>query len=118
MRKFKDLEVWNLGKSISLEVYKLTIEMPREEIYGLTSQIRRCSISIPSNIAEGCSRNSNKDFVRFLEISIGSAFELETQLILSIELGFIDKENTIKLIEQLNILQQKINSLIISVKKF
>lgn len=118
MRKFKNLEIWNLGKSVALATYKITRQMPPEELYGLTSQMRRAAISIPSNIAEGCSRSSNKDFARFLEISIGSAFELETQVILSLELAYIENEEAIQLMDQLGQLQLKINAFIKSVKKF
>ncbi|MEP1094972.1 MAG: four helix bundle protein [Cyclobacteriaceae bacterium] len=118
MRRFKDLEIWTLSKSISVEVYQKTKEFPKEEIYGLTSQMRRAAISIPSNISEGCSRNSNKEFVRFLEIAIGSSFELETQLTISMELGFLRKEEGEELILEINRLQSKINSFIKSVKNF
>ncbi len=118
MRKFKDLDIWTLGKDLAVDVYKLTQDMPKEEIYGLTSQMRRATISIPSNIAEGCSRNSNKEFSRFLEISMGSAFELETQLIISQELRFLDIDKVAPIIDQLNKVQAKTNSFIKSVKNF
>ena len=81
-----------------VEIYKLTKNFPQEELYGLTSQMRRSSVSIPSNIAEGSGRNSDMDFHRFLEISLGSSFELETQIIIAHELEFLsdDKFNDLK----------------------
>lgn len=118
MRKFKELEVWKLGKELAIDTYKLTQSMPKEEVYGLTSQMRRATISIPSNIAEGCSRSSNKEFGRFLEISIGSAFELETQLIIAQELDFLEKKEVDIVIEKINLVQAKTNSFIQSIKKF
>ncbi|MEQ8581132.1 MAG: four helix bundle protein [Marinoscillum sp.] len=118
MRKFKDLEIWILAKSVALDTYKVTKQMPLEEQFGFTSQMRRAAVSIPSNISEGCSRSSNKEFVRFLEIAIGSAFELETQLILSLDLKYIKEEDALQLIDLLNQLQLKINAFIKSVKKF
>jgi len=91
--------------------------MPKDEMYGLTSQMRRASVSIPSNIAEGCSRSSNKEFGRFLEISLGSAFELETQLTISEELDFLKKVEVERVIDKLNLVQRKMNSFLQSVKK-
>ncbi len=118
MRKFKELEVWQIGREISIEAYSLTKRIPKEELYGLTSQIRRSSISISSNIAEGCSRSSNKELIRFLEISIGSAFELETQLIISTDIGFFQEDEIEDLIGKINSLQMKLNAFIKSIKKF
>lgn len=80
IHSYKDLEVWKRSMGLVEEIYKLTAKFPREEKYNLTSQIRRASVSIPSNIAEGRYRNSKKDFVRFLRIAYGSGAELETQL--------------------------------------
>jgi four helix bundle protein len=118
MRKFKELEIWKLAKEITLDVYKLTEEIPSSETYGLASQMRRCSVSMPSNIAEGCSRSSNKDFVRFLGISLGSSFELETQLIITEEVGLLNSEKISPVITKVNKFQQQTNSFIQSVKKF
>src|SRR5690554_6118199 len=112
MRDFRKLEIWQKGISIVKKVYTLTSSLPDFEKFGLVSQMQRCSVSIPSNIAEGASRNSEKDFKRFLEIAIGSAFELETQLILCAELNYINTEDQIKTINDLHILQKQINSLI------
>ncbi len=89
MSKYKDLTVWEVSYKLTLSVYRLTNKFPREEIYGLTSQIRRASVSIPSNIAEGSKRGSKKDFCHFLVIAQGSGAELETQLLLSKDLDYI-----------------------------
>jgi four helix bundle protein len=81
MREFKKLQIWHMGMEIVREVYTLAKKLPREETYGLRSQMCRAAISIPSNVAEGCGRDSNVETARYIEISIGSAFELETQII-------------------------------------
>ena len=86
---YRDLIVWQKAMELVKDTYLLTKIFPKEEFYGLTSQIRRCAISIPSNIAEGRGRNSDKEFVRFLQISLGSLYELQTQLELSLELGYV-----------------------------
>ena len=89
---YKDLKVWLKGMEIVDETYKLIKDFPKEEMYALASQIRRSAVSIPSNIAEGAGRNSNKEFKYFLSIANGSAYELQTQLILLTELNLITKE--------------------------
>jgi four helix bundle protein len=83
MRNFKQLKIWQKGFEIAVKSIKLTSAFPKEEKYGLTSQMSRASVSIPSNIAEGSSRSSEKDYKRFLEFSLGSSFELETQLLIA-----------------------------------
>lgn len=85
----KDLIVWQKAMYLVEEVYRLTEAMPKSEIYGLTGQIRRAAVSVPSNIAEGAARNHNKEFVQFLYMALGSAAELETQLLLAERLRFI-----------------------------
>jgi four helix bundle protein len=89
IESYKDLIVWQKSMQLVKMTYQLTKDFPKEEMFGLTSQIKRSSVSIPSNIAEGWGRFSRKDYVRFLRISRGSLFEFETQLILSKELDFI-----------------------------
>ena len=89
MRDFRKLAIWSKGHLLTLKIYTLTKSFPKEETFGLISQMRRAAYSIPSNIAEGCGRNSNPDFKRFLTISVGSASELEYQLFFSHDLGFI-----------------------------
>jgi carbamoyl-phosphate synthase large subunit len=86
---YRDLKVWQLGVKLSLEVYEATRASPSEERFGLTSQLRRCAVSVPSNIAEGNARESTKDYLRHLSIASGSLAELETQLIIASQLGFM-----------------------------
>ena len=111
MRNFRDLEVWKGSIILVKKIYLITSKFPNEEKFGLSSQINRCSISIPSNIAEGCSRTSQKDFSRFLQISLGSSFELETQIEIAKEVGFIDEELYLEIILELNTIQKRIQSL-------
>ena len=92
IKSYKDLLIWQKGIKIVCLVYKLVKSFPQEELYALTSQIKRASISIPSNIAEGYGRNTDKSFSHFLDISRGSLFEIETQLLIANELGFITNE--------------------------
>ncbi len=90
MKDFKNLKVWNKSDKLTLEIYEITRTFPVEELYGLKSQMRRASVSIPTNIAEGCGRNSDAELARFLEIAMGSASELEYLVLLSKELYFFD----------------------------
>ena len=92
MHKVEDIKIWNKSIELAKSVYQLVAELPSDEKFGLNSQIKRCSISIPSNIAEGAGRNSNKEFKHFLSIANGSAYELQTQLILTTELNLINKD--------------------------
>lgn len=112
MRNFRELEVWKEARKLVKEVYLLTKALPETEKYGLVSQINRCVISIPANIAEGSAKYSQKDFVRFLQISLGSAYELESHLILCGDLGFIDLEILTTTLEKIQVLQKRIASLI------
>lgn len=102
MHKFKELKVWQKAMELVKETYIITYQLPKSEQFGLISQINRCAVSIPSNIAEGAGRNSPKEFLHFLSISNGSAYELETQLLLTVELGFTKLENIQKHFELLN----------------
>ena len=90
MYNFKQLKVWQKGFAIAVQAFKLTETFPKEQKFGLTQQITKASVSIPSNIAEGSSRSSIKDYNRFLEISLGSAYELETQLLIAEAVQFGD----------------------------
>jgi len=92
MKDFRNLKVWEKAHQLTLKIYKVTEEFPREELYGLTSQIRRACISIPTNIAEGCVRSSDADFSRFLYIAVGSTSELEYLILLSMDLKIIKSE--------------------------
>ena len=116
MRNFRTLNIWKEGIAIVKEVYRLAAFLPVEEKYGLRSQICRSAVSIPSNIAEGCSRSSQADFKRFLEIALGSSFELETQFIIIEELSIISVEDIKKIMEQLNKQQKMVNNLISKLK--
>ena len=91
LRSFKDLKVWEKSYNLCLKAYKITSAFPKDERFGLTSQIRRSAVSIPSNIAEGYGRKTTVDYVRMLYIAYGSTCELETQVLLAGDLGFIDK---------------------------
>jgi len=117
MNKFKELKVWQKAIELVTNIYDRTSDFPKEEIYGLTSQLRRSSVSIPSNIAEGAGRKSNKEFSHFLDIARGSTYELETQLIISRNLDYINnhscKELTIEIEEiqkMITGLQKKLNT--------
>ena len=105
------LDVWEKSMQLSVLVYDLTDSFPDSEKYGLVNQMRRCCVSIPSNIAEGAGRSHNKEFAQFLSISIGSAFELETQLSLSVRLKFIKEENVKYLLEELEAICKMLNVL-------
>ena len=92
MHQFKELKVWQKGRVLVKDIYNATHKFPKDEIFGLTSQMRRAAISISANIAEGCGRNSDKELSRFLDIANGSAFELETLVILSLDLEFFSQD--------------------------
>lgn len=100
--KFKELQIWQRSRAFCSVIYKLTADFPETEKFGLVNQLRRASVSIPSNIAEGSSRSSNKDFVRFLTISIGSAYEIETQLLIASDLNFISNKDLGTTVNELN----------------
>jgi len=102
MTNFRNLKIWQKGVEIVIQVYHLSGKLPDVEKFGLSSQLTRAAVSIPSNIAEGSSRTSQKDFARFLEISLGSTFELETQLLIIQELKLIETEVLGNLLENLN----------------
>ncbi len=89
MKNFRDLQVWEKAHQLTLSAYTATANFPREELYGLTSQIRRCAVSIAANIAEGCGNRGNGEFQRFLNIATGSASELEYEFLLARDLGFL-----------------------------
>ena len=92
MHKLEDLIIWKKAIELTKQVYLICLELPQDERFGLTSQVKRAAISIPSNIAEGAGRNSNKEFVHFLSIANGSSYELMTQLILGVELKLLNKD--------------------------
>ena len=116
MRNFRNLNVWKEGIKLVKEVYGLSDLLPDIENYGLKSQICRSVISIPSNVAEGCSRKSDIDFKRFLEIALGSSFELETQLLIVQEVALIPKEDLNSVFNLLDKEQKMLNSFIEKLK--
>jgi four helix bundle protein len=117
MRNFREYDVWNNAISFIRKVYLLSPELPETEKYGIISQIKRSSVSISSNVAEGCSRTSERDFARFVEIAIGSAFETENLLIITMELGFISQDRINVLILELQVIQKQLISLYSKLKK-
>jgi len=108
----KNLEVWHKSIKYVTLIYKVTNSFPKEEMYGLTSQIRRCAISIPSNIAEGAARRSKLEFRQFLYIALSSGSELETQIIISRELNFINATSAGQLLDELSIIAKMVPGLI------
>jgi len=108
MHNFKELKIWQDSMDIVEDIYKESKDFPKNEQFGLVSQINRCSVSIPSNIAEGSGRESNKDFRRFLSIALSSAFELETQLIIASHIGFIKNDDFERIINKINEVQKMI----------
>ena len=112
MNNYKELIVWQKSIMLVKSIYNVSSQLPSDEKFGLISQIRRCAISIPSNIAEGASRTSNKEFAHFLEIAYGSNFELETQLLLCVDLNFLPKDIVELIITELQEIQKKIYKLI------
>ena len=108
MNKVEDLKIWKKSIALAKEVYMIVKDLPIDEKFGLTSQIKRSSVSVASNIAEGAGRNSPKEFAHFLSIANGSSYELQTQLILAYELNFLDKSKVHILLDQI-IQIQKMN---------
>jgi len=116
MRNFRKLKIWEQGIVIVKEIYKIAQKLPADEKFGLKSQITRAAVSIPSNIAEGCSRNSEIEFKRFLEIAMGSLFEVETQLIIVQELNLINPEELKDIFELIEKEGKMVNGLINTIK--
>ncbi len=106
MHKYNELKIWQKAMKLTKEVYKTVSKLPKDEKYGLSSQIRRSAVSIPSNIAEGAGRNSNKEFLHFLSIAQGSSYELQTQLLLTIELNMISKDNLKEVLNEIEEVQK------------
>lgn len=102
LRNFRELKVWQMAKEIAVSIYKITRQFPQEELYGLSSQMRRAAISISSNIAEGFNRFYKKDYQRFLMIALGSCGELESQMEVGTALGYVSKDALSALTEKLN----------------
>lgn len=111
MRDFKKYDVWQSSHKIVLDIYQITSTFPKEELFGLTSQIRRSVISIPNNIAEGCGRNSDKEFAQFLNIALGSLSESEYLLFLAKDLKYIETDEFERINEELNKAKRRIYQL-------
>ncbi|HEX2182971.1 MAG TPA: four helix bundle protein [Rubrobacteraceae bacterium] len=118
MRDFKKLEVWKRGHRLTLDVYGVTRAFPREELYGITSQMRRASAAISANVAEGCGRASNADLARFLQIAFGSASELENHPLLARDLLFLQPTDYKRLSKEVIEIQLMLASFIRSLKAF
>jgi four helix bundle protein len=116
LKNFKDLKVWDKAHKLALMVYEVTKDFPQEEIYGLISQMRRAAVSIPTNIAEGCGRNSDAELARFLEIAMGSASELQYLLLLSKELNFLNDKLYTALTSETTEIKQMLATLIKKVR--
>ena len=114
---YKDLRVWKQSVDLALEIYRYTQNFPKNELYGLTSQLRRAAVSVPSNIAEGKGRSSDKELILFLHHSRGSLLELETQVFIASELAYIEESQAKHLLSQVEDLAKALNALINSLKK-
>jgi four helix bundle protein len=112
LKNFKELKVWQKAYQLCLEVYRVTRKFLKEEIYGLTSQVRRSAVSIPSNIAEGYGRKTTREYIQSLYIAYGSNCELETQILLSGDLGFIGKEDLLGLQKEIGDVERMLKGLI------
>ena len=113
MHRFKELKVWQKSVDLAVDTYKMTKDFPSEEKFGITSQMRRSGVSVPSNIAEGAGRNTNGEFVHFIGIAEGSANELETQAIISERLSFLTKDDLAKVETSVS----EIKNMLFSLKK-
>ena len=116
LQDFKNLKVWKKSHEFTVKIYKVSKQFPNEELFGLTSQIRRACTSIPSNIAEGCGRNSDADFARFLQMAFGSSNELEYQIMLPYDLKYIKSKTYDEIIGELSYIKKMLNKLIIKLK--
>ena len=107
MHNLKELKIWHKAMDLTVEVYKATADFPKEEKYGLTSQIRRASVSIPSNISKGAGRNSDGEFIYFLGVANGSSYELQTQLVLANKLSLLADNIIAPLLSEIDSLQNR-----------
>jgi four helix bundle protein len=118
IESYKDLLVWQKGIELVGDVYLITKKLPKEETYGLTSQIRRAAVSVPANIAEGWGRNSTKNYVQFIRIACGSLYELETLLIIAGNQNFFEEANLTELKRKIEELSKMMNRLLQSLEKY
>lgn len=115
-RNFREYKVWQDSVAYATNIYKITDQMPWFEKKGICDQLRRAAVSISSNIAEGCAKPTDIDFARFLDPALGSAYEVETQLIISFNVGYITAEQNKELIQELNLIQKQLTALIRSLR--
>ncbi|MFZ0035184.1 MAG: four helix bundle protein [Sedimentisphaerales bacterium] len=111
IRTYRDLDIWKMGIELVKDIYKSTEQFPRQEMYGLVSQMRRSGVSIPSNVAEGFRRYYNKEYKQFLYVSLGSCAELETQITIAKELKYIQEDKEAELLERLDHICRMISNL-------
>ncbi len=111
MQNFRELNVWQKGHRLTLDVYKITVGFPQDERFGLTSQLRRACASICANLAEGCCRNSDKDFARFVDIGLGSASEVEYSLLLARDLSYLTETEYARLDERVQEVKRMLTGL-------
>jgi four helix bundle protein len=116
MRDFRQIKVWEKAHNLTLEIHKVSAIFPREELYGLTSQLRRASVSIPANIAEGFGRGGNVELARFLQIGMGSAYEVEYHALLAKDLGFIKADEYERLESQIVEVKRMLAALLVKVR--
>lgn len=116
MRDFRQLEVWKEAHSFTLVIYKATRDFPKEELFALTSQMRRACISIESNIAEGCGRATARDYAHFLQMAIGSAFEVDCQLLIAKDLGYIADANVPALSDKIDKIRRQLAKLLVKIR--
>jgi four helix bundle protein len=117
IKSYRDLEVWQRSRKLVGRVYRLTATFPKDEIFGLSSQLRRAAVSIPSNIAEGKSRRATREYIRFLDIAYGSVAEVETQLFIACDLGYTSEKKLELLFKEYSEIGRMTNGLISSLEK-
>jgi four helix bundle protein len=118
IESYKDLIVWQKGIELVNEIYVLTKRFPKEEIYGLTNQMRRAAVSIPANIAEGWGRNSTKNYIQFIRISRGSLYEIETMIVIAKNQNYIDEDQKLSIAMRIDELGKMLNKLLSSLDHF
>jgi four helix bundle protein len=116
MRDFRQLRVWEQSHKLALAIYEVTKGFPKEELFALTNQMRRSATAIPTNIAEGCGRETNKDYAHFLQIALGSAFELDYQILLSKDLSYTDEKKYLELNDMVDKIRRQLAILIKKVR--